>query len=494
MTLYHEIATKIQALITAEVYPPGTRLPGVRRLSQQFNVSISTIVQAQRQLEDYGLLSARPRSGYYVCVPPQPPAALPTSLQQDMQPTAVTGQALVLQLAKATSQPDFIQLGAAVPDAALLPLRALQRSMNTSSRHHNLQAAAYAFPPGVSELRSQIARRMLLSGCQVSAQQILITSGCQEALMLALQTVAKPGDTIAVESPTFYGLLQVIEALGMQVLEIPTDPHTGLSIHALELALEQWPVKACVLIPNYSNPLGCLMPVVRKQQLVALAQRHAFTLIEDDVYLGLGFDGHYPPALLGLEQQHLQQASNTPSTPTQRMPQVIYCSSFAKTIAPGLRVGWMVLPPQHYPRAEYLKYVNNLATPTLPQLAVADFLQRGGYERYLQRIRPHYRQLTERFAQAISQYFPPDTRISRPAGGFVLWVELAEPVDTLQLAQQALQHRISIAPGVIFSARQKYQRCIRINCALPWTDSVASGLKKLGHLCKAMSPAESSQP
>lgn len=488
MTLYHNIASKISALIDADVYPAGSRLPGVRRLSQQFGVSVSTIVQAQRQLEGRGMISARPRSGYYVCERNWPKPAIPTASQSELIPTAVTGQELVLQLAKAANQADFIQLGAAVPDASLMPLRAIQRSINNVSRYHTQTAAAYTFPPGAPELREQIARRMHLTGCQVTAEQILITNGCQESLTLALQTVAQAGDTIAVESPTFYGLLQVIEALGMQALEIPTDPQDGMSIRALELALEQWPVKACVLIPNYSNPLGCLMPVARKQQLIELAQRYHITLIEDDVYLGLGFSGEYPPALFGLEQQYqtqrhkAQQAKDAQQT--QQTPQVIYCSSFSKTVAPGLRVGWMVLPEQHYQRAEYLKYISNLATPTLPQLALSHFLQHGGYERYLYHIQAHYKMLTDRFAQAISQYFPPDIRISRPVGGFVLWVELNEHVDTLQLAQQALQHRISIAPGVIFSASQKYRHCIRINCALPWTETLESGLQKLGELCE----------
>ncbi|MGB1256488.1 MAG: PLP-dependent aminotransferase family protein [Thiolinea sp.] len=470
MTLYHEVAGKISALINADVYPSGSRLPGVRRLSQQFGVSISTIVQAQRQLENRGLISARPRSGYYVCEQQWEKPALPQHSQAELKPVPVTGQELVLQLAKSANQDDFIQLGAAVPDTSLLPLRAIQRSITKASRYHNQQIATYTFPPGLPELQQQIARRMHLSGCQVAPEQILITNGCQESLSLALQTVARPGDIIAVESPTFYGLLQVIEALGMKALEIPTDPSDGLSIRALELALEQWPVKACVLIPNYSNPLGCLMPATRKQQLVALAQRHNMLLIEDDVYQGLGFSGEYPPALFSLDQQ--DQGQN-----------VIYCSSFAKTISPGLRVGWMVLPDKLYQRAEYLKYVSNLATPTLPQMAVSDFLQQGGYERYLRRIQPQYADLTERFARAISQYFPANTRVSRPVGGFVIWVELDERIDTLKLTQEALQQRISIAPGIIFSATQKYRHCIRLNCALPWTAGLTSSLQTLGELC-----------
>ncbi|CAG0908641.1 unnamed protein product, partial [Darwinula stevensoni] len=256
---------------------------------------------AQRQLENLGLIAARPRSGYYILSHPWQKPALPAASQPDLKPTPVTGQELVLQLAQITSQPGFVQFGAAVPDESFLPMRAFQRSLGKTVRHYGKRAANYAFPPGLPELQHQIARRMHLCGSPVDPSRILISNGCQEALSLALQTVASPGDIIAIESPTFYGLLQVIESLGMKALEIPTDPQSGISLPDLELALAQWPVKACVLIPNFSNPLGSLMPVAHKQQLVALAHRHDIVLIEDDIYGDLAFNGERPPNLLSFE-------------------------------------------------------------------------------------------------------------------------------------------------------------------------------------------------
>lgn len=467
MTLYHDIAAKIRDHIAAGVYPHGSRLPGVRRLSQQFGVSVSTVVQAQQQLENSGVIAARPRSGYYVSQRGWAQPDTPATSQPELKPTPVTGQALVLQLAQAANRPGFVQLGAAVPEASFLPMRAFQRSMTKVARMHGMRAANYAFPPGLPELQQQIARRMYLSGSRTNPEHILITNGCQEALSLALQTVAQPGDIIAIESPTFYGLLQVIEALGLKALEIPTDPQTGISLPALELALEQWQVAACVLIPNFSNPLGSLMPDAHKQQLVQLAKRHHLMLIEDDIYGDLGF-GHERPRTL-----HSFDAGGG---------NVIYCASFSKTIAQGLRIGWMVLPEQHFPRAEYLKYITNLAAPTLPQLAIADFLAHGGYERHLRQVRNRYAQQLGLFTQAISQHFPAGTKVTQPQGGFVLWVELAEGVDTLPLTQQLLQQKISIAPGQIFSATQKYQNCIRLSCAQPWTAAVEQALVTLGAL------------
>lgn len=474
MTLYLDIAAKIRSHIDAGVYPHGARLPGVRRLSQQFGVSVSTVVQAQWQLENSGIIEARPRSGFYVSqrIWSQPEAPAPS--QPELKPSPVTGQELVLQLAQSTNAPGFVQLGAAVPDASFLPMRTFQRSLSKVVRQHGMRAANYTFPPGLPELQQQIVRRMYLSGSQLNAEHILITNGCQEALSLALQTVAKPGDIIAIESPTFYGLLQVIESLGMKALEIPTDPQTGISLSALELALEQWPVKACVLIPNFSNPLGSLMPDAHKQQLVKLAKRHRIMLIEDDIYGDLGFHHEHPRTL------HSFDTSGT---------NVIYCSSFSKTIAQGLRIGWMVLPESCFQRAEYLKYVTNLAAPTLPQLAIADFLAHGSYERHLRQVRNQYVQQISLFTQAISQHFPSDTKVTQPQGGFVLWVELAEDIDTLQLTQRALQQKISIAPGQIFSATQKYRNCIRLSCAQPWTSELENVLKTLGTWLQSPTPS-----
>jgi DNA-binding transcriptional MocR family regulator len=465
MTLYHDIASKIRDHIAAGVYPHGSRLPGVRRLSQQFGVSVSTLVQAQRQLENSCVIEARPRSGYYVSLRQWPLPDTPAPSQPELKPTPVTGQELVLQLAQAANQPGFVQLGAAVPDECFMPMRAFQRSLGKTVRQYGRRAANYAFPPGLPELQQQIARRMYLCGSHVNAERILITNGCQEALSLALQAVAQPGDIIAIESPTFYGLLQVIESLGMKALEIPTDPQTGISLPALELALEQWPVKACVLIPNFGNPLGSLMPDAHKQQLVKLAQRHHLLLIEDDIYGDLGFSPERPRTLHSFDAK----GGN-----------VIYCSSFSKTIAQGLRIGWMVLPERYFQRAEYLKYVTNLAAPTLPQLALADFLAHGSYERHLRQVKGRYAQQVSLFTQAISQHFPAGTKVTQPKGGFVLWVELAENVDTLQLTQQALQQKVSIAPGQIFSATQKYRNCIRLSCAQPWTVGVEQALVILG--------------
>ncbi|HEC05514.1 MAG TPA: PLP-dependent aminotransferase family protein [Thiolapillus brandeum] len=467
--LYERVAKQLAGQIDEGLYRPGDRLPGVRRLARQFEVSISTIVQAQRLLEDDGLIEARPRSGYYVRVPFWPQPEPPGISRPTVRPVPVTGQELVLRLVQTANEPDCVQLGAAVPSPEFLPARPIQRALSAAARAGGDRLATYQFPPGSPELRRQIARRMLEAGCRVSPDDIVITSGCQEALILALRAVAKKGDVVAIESPSFYGLLQAIESLGMRALEIPTDPATGISVEALELALDKWPVKACVLTANFSNPLGSIMPPDKKQALVALLASHEIPLIEDDIYGDLGFEGERPQALRAYDETG----------------GVIYCASFSKTLSPGLRVGWM-LPGRWQEQIEYLKYVTSLAAPTLSQLAVADFLHHGGYDRHLRQVRSAYARQVTLMTRAVSKYFPEGTRVTQPRGGFVIWVELPKAVDALSLCQQALEQRISIAPGTIFSASGKYRNCIRLNCAQPWNDVLDRALMTVGRMADAM--------
>ncbi len=464
---YEQVATGLAEQIKQGVYLPGERIPGVRKLSEQFSVSISTIVQAHQLLEDRGLIQARPRSGYYVRTSVWRAPEQPAMTNPRPKPARITGQQMAMQLSQATRQPEMIQLGAAIPHHGFLPTRAINRALLAATRHQQRRSASYEFPPGSTELRQQIARRMLDAGCRVSPAEVLITSGCQEALTLCLRAVAKTGDIIALESPTFYGLLQVVEALGLKALEIPTHPQHGISLDALKLAIEQWPVKACAMVGNFNNPMGYCMPEDNKQALIKLLDQHDIPLIEDDVYGDLAFDHHRPKAAKSFDTNG----------------NVLYCSSFSKTLSPGLRVGWVV-PGKYQEPIEYLKYITSLATPTLPQLAIADFLQRGGYDRYLRQVRGQYAHQVARITRAVSQHFPEGTRVTQPVGGFVIWVELPAGADAMSIFHQALAKGISIAPGPIFSASQKYANFIRINCAQPWDERLEAAIIFLGKLAQ----------
>jgi len=469
-TLYQRVAQDIARDIERDIYRPGERLPGVRRLAQQHQVSIATALEACRLLEDMGRLEARSRSGFFVRLhgaeaPPEPAMSNPPPA-----PSPVAGQEMALQLVKAANDPRLIPLGAAVPDPSFIPVRAVGSALARALREDSGKAANYSFPPGHIDLRRQIARRMTELGCPIDPDGIVITNGCQEALSLALRAVTSPGDVVAIESPTFYGLLQVIDAYGLKALEIPTHPRDGISLEALEFALEQWPVRACIVTPNFSNPLGGCMSDARKKALVQLLRRHRIALIEDDVYGDLGFSGPRPSLARALDP---------------RGDTVLYCASFSKTLSPGLRVGW-IAPGQWLQRIEYFKYVMSLAAPTAPQLAVAELLERGGYDRYLRQARGAYATAVARMIRAVERYFPEGTRITRPEGGFVIWVECPPRVDAETLYAQALAHGVSIAPGPIFSATRKYRNFVRLNCAVPWSERVEKAIARLGQLALAM--------
>ncbi len=465
--LYERLAGELRDQIAVGVYGVGERLPGVRALSRTRGVSVATVLAAYRTLENEALIEARPRSGYYVCPSLAVEVLAPTRSAPAIHPHPVTGQELVLSLVKASNDPAVVQLGAAVPDPSFLPVRAVERALARAARLHRSRAAAYEFPPGLPELRRQIARRLSARGCAVNADDIVVTNGCQEALQLALRTVTQPGDVVAIESPTFYGLLQALDSLQLEALEIPTDPVAGLSLEALELALERWPVKACVATPNFSNPLGYCMSESRKRRLLTLLGARGVPLIEDDIYGDLGFGPRRPPPCLALSEG--------------TGAEVLHCASFSKTLSPGLRVGWLVAP-ERQSRVEYLKYVFNLATPTISQLALAEVLRGGGYERHLRAVRGDYARAVERMIAAVTRYFPPGTRVSQPAGGFVVWVELAPEVDSLEIARAARAEGISIAPGPIFSATQKYRNFMRLSCACPWDGRIEAAVARLASL------------
>ncbi|MET0379720.1 MAG: PLP-dependent aminotransferase family protein [Spongiibacteraceae bacterium] len=469
-TLYNRVARDITRDIERDLYRPGERLPGVRRLAQQYQVSISTALEACRLLEDQGRLEARLRSGFFVRLHAAEKVEQPAISNPPKRPSLVKGQELALQLVKAAKDPKLISFGAAVPTAQYLPVRAVNQALVRSLREHGANAGRYEFPPGELNLRRQIARRMTEIGSPTDPEELVITNGCQEALVLALRAIAVAGDVVAVESPTYYGLFQVIEFLGLKALEIPTHPRDGISIEALEFALEQWRVKAVIATPNFSNPLGGCMSDQRKRALVKLLARKQITLIEDDIYGDLGFSGERPCIARSFDP---------------RGETVIHCSSFSKTLAPGLRVGW-IAPGKHIERVEYLKYVMNLATPTAPQLAVADMLERGGYDRYLRQARQEYAHAVDRMSRAVEKYFPEGTRVTQPQGGFVLWVEFPNGIDSELLYENALEHGICIAPGPMFSATRKYRNIIRLNAAVPWEPRVEKALIKLGQLALSM--------
>ena len=293
----------------------------------------------------------------------------------------------------------------------------------------------------------------------------MITSGCIEALNICLRAVTSRGDIVAVESPTYFGILSILESLGLRVLEIATDPREGVDLGALQTALRKYRVSACLFMTNFHNPLGSCMPEGKKKELVNLLAKKEIPLIEDDIYGDLPFGLRRPPAAKSFDRKGL----------------VLWCSSFSKILSPGYRIGWTA-PGRFQKQVERLKFVSSMGTGTLPQLVIAEFLEHSSYDRYLRKIRGAYQSQVQRVAQAVGKYFPEGTRVTRPEGGFVLWVELPRNVDSVDLYERAREKNISIAPGPIFSSKNKYRNFLRLNCGLMWSEKLDHALLTLGRL------------
>ena len=465
--LYVQIAEGIITQIENGTLCVGEKAPSLRRLSKQKRVSISTALQAYLWLESHGHLEARPKSGFFVRRPfssliPEPRVDVPRTAPH------VPGHKEILSTLVASARdPDCIPFAAGCWSPELYPNRPMNIIVRRIVNRKPLHSAFYEFPPGLESLRRQLARRSPDLGCSLTADDFIITGGTLEAVNLSLRAVAKPGDVIAVESPTYFGVLGSIAALGMKTVEIPTHPQDGMDLDQLESAIRKHRVKACVVMSNCHNPLGYVLSDQSKKDLADLGARRNIAIIEDDVYGDVAFGASRPRTVKSFDRKEL----------------VLLCSSFSKTLPPGYRVGW-IAPGRFHAEVERLRFLSTVTASTLSQMVIAEFLDSGGYDRHLRRLRTELAGRVENVRQAIARYFPEGTRISRPAGGLLLWVEMPPKTDALKLYQKALAERIAILPGKIFSPANRFRHHIRINCGQTWGEKHERALVRLGRLCE----------
>ena len=468
MKLYEALADELAGLMAAGVLRPGEKLPSVRQQRERRGVSPSTVFQAYYQLEARGLIESRPRSGYYVAARRAAATPEPEVSRPDASSTMVDVSELVFQVLEASRAPGVVPLGSAFPSPLLFPLDKLGRAVSASMRRIDPWSTVADLPPGNAQLRRQIALRYQLDGVQVAPDDIVITNGALEALNLCLQAVARPGDTVLVESPSFYAALQALERIGLKAVEVATHPREGIELGALAAALAQHKPSACWLMTSFQNPLGSLMPPEKKQALVDLLAVHDVPLIEDDVYGELYFGAHRPALAKRFDSKGL----------------VLHCSSFSKCLAPGFRVGWAAAG-RFARQVERLKLTTSLAAAMPSQLALAEYLGQGGYERHLRKLRSALAGQQQKMLAAIEAHFPAGTRVTQPQGGYFLWVVLPEPVDALALHRQALDRGISIAPGPMFSAKRAFRNCIRLNYGQVWDEGAIAVLGLLAKTGKS---------
>jgi DNA-binding transcriptional MocR family regulator len=467
--LYRRLAADVRRQIEGGVLRLGDRLPSVRTFRRLHNVSVATAIGAYLVLEREGCVEARDRSGFYVARPPV--TSLPATLTPPFAPEQVeVGELVSAVLRHADDR--LLPLGLSSLGAELLPTARLNRALRQAMARMPMHSATYSDVAGVPELRRQIARLLLHGGVTCSADDLIVTAGGVEALNLALRAVTRPGDIVAVESPTYFGVLQAIESLGLRAVEVPSHPGTGVDLASLERVIRRYRARCAIVMTTCHNPLGCVMTDAAKEELVALVTRLGVALVEDDVYGELAFRDTRP----------------RPAKAFDRRGHVILCSSVSKSVSPGLRVGWIV-PGRFRLRTELVKSVTSRVTSTLPQLGLAELLDSGFYPRFIRRLRHQVAGQVARYTAAVEDAFPAGTRVSRPAGGTVLWIQLPGRADGTALYRRALERGISIMPGEIFSLGRRHRRFFRLSCAHPWSLRIERGIGELARLAETLARA-----
>ncbi|MBR8655178.1 PLP-dependent aminotransferase family protein [Achromobacter sp. Marseille-Q0513] len=465
--LYQQLAALIRDAIESGTLAPGARLPSVREVCETRGISISTAIQAYQLLAERGLIQARPRSGYFVTGSHNATLGLPRASASARKASTVSISNAVAVFLEYAHDPAYIQLGCAVPDQAFLRSDRLNAILARGARRNGAHHNTYNSARGCEDLRQEIARHTMRAGCAASPEDIIVTNGCTEAVTLALMTLVRRGDTVAVESPTYYGLLHTLEVLGIKVLEVATSPVRGVDVEALGKLADEHPLSAVVLASRVNNPLGCAMSEEDKIALLKVLKKRSLPLIEDDVYGDIYFGRERPRPFHALDPA----------------ADVTYCSSFSKTIAPGYRIGW-VYSKRHAQRLTDTKLALNLCSPTLAQTALAEFMASGAYEAHLRKLRSNLDANLMALRRAVEACFPPDTKISRPHGGFALWVELRRGADTQKLFTAALERGICFTPGDIFSGSRRFKNCLRLSAGSVWDDRMYSSIGILGELLR----------
>lgn len=448
----------------------GSRMPSLRQITTQHGVSQSTVFRAYYLLEEWGLIRARERSGYYVA----PGAALKQPLASNPPPALASARVeisdLVFSVLEAAKHPNVVPFGSAFPSPKLFPLQRLARSLAHSTRLISPWSTVVDLPPGNEQLRREISLRYMAMGIAQPMEELVVTNGALEALNLCLMAVTRPGDVVAIESPGFYAALQALERLDLRAVEIPVDPVSGLDLEALAHAFETQPIRACWFMTNFQNPTGTTMSQEKKKALVELLARHDVPLIEDDVYGEL----------------HHGAANPLPARVFDQKGLVMHCSSFSKTLAPGYRIGW-VAAGRFAGKVQRLKLMTTLSASIPAQAGLADYLQHGGYDRHLRKLRGALRNQLDTMDAALHRWMPADSHWTRPSGGYFVWVRLPHHVDAMQLHRLAIENGISIAPGPIFSAQHAFRDHIRLNFGHPWDERTELAVKTLCSLIKLSS-------
>lgn len=462
--LYKEIAKSIAQQIKKGVWKTGEKLPSLRALSNENGVSLNTAIQAYYELEKNGYVITRPKSGYFVNYRPihlsAPETTRPSMKSGDTEVTDLIGE---VYSSLEIGDKSITRFSLGMPEDVLLPIAKLNKELIRAMRSLPGNGTRYDETQGNVKLRKYAALFTYSWNGNLTENDIVTTAGVTNAIELALSVTTKRGDTIAVESPVYFGILQLAKSLGLHVLELPTNPVTGIEPEALREVLPQ--INACFLISNFNNPMGSCMPDEHKKAIVEMLTEYDIPLIEDDLYGDIFFGSSRPKPCKAFDDKGL----------------VLWCGGVSKTLAPGYRVGW-IAPGKFKDKVIRQKNISIISTPTLNQEAIANFMENGRYENHLRKLRYELYVNSSHFVQSVMEYFPANTKIIAPQGGFMLWIELDQRIDTTELYYKAMQQKISIAPGRMFSLQDQYRNCMRLSYGQKWTPHIEERLRLLGDI------------
>lgn len=465
--LYTRIANVLQQQILNGTLETGDKLPSLRTICKEYGVNQNTALNALYFLEGKMLIEARPRSGYYVRYSQSRAPEIPRPTSPAAIAKSADSHFLVSRVYENLDETGCLLLSLGGPANELLPTAKLNKGLIQATRTLKNNGVAYAKVEGNERLRRQIAKRAFSMECNLGHDDIIVTNGCVDALSYSMMTLTKKGDTIAMESPVSFGMLQLAQSLGLKVLELPTHPTTGVDLNALESAIKSGRVNILLLISNFSNPLGSCMPDEHKKAAVGLAEQYHVPIIENDLNGDIYFGAQRPKSCKTYDRSGI----------------VLWCSSVSKTLAPGYRVGW-VAPGKFKDKILRKKLYHSISSPALTQEVVAHFLESGRYDKHLRTLRQTLHGNLLKYTNIIANHFPEGTLASNPAGGAVIWVELPGRTDTSELYESAIRHKISFAPGRMFTLQHQYNNCMRLNYGLNWNDELKNGLIRLAQIIK----------
>ncbi|WP_341664816.1 PLP-dependent aminotransferase family protein [Vibrio sp.] len=452
----------IEERINSGIYQHGEKLPSIRQLSLTLKVSKNTVIRAYQDMDAAGLIYSIPKSGYRV--------KIPTKVEIEQQsPRPIDLLSISREILQYPEQKEYLATGSAHPNVKSSTIKSLYAEIGRHSRQQSYMPSHYQLPPGNKTLVKQLTKISLELNVEVNSKELAVTHGAQQAISLALRAITKPGDIVAVESPCYFGNLLLLESLGLKVVEITSCIQHGMEPKALEKAIADWPIKAILVTPNFSNPTGSRMPLAKRLELLSASKQ--IPIIEDDVFAALDYTSNIMP-LKSLDKQD----------------RVIYVNSLSKVLDSRLRIGWVVAGQYHAKIEKYL-ISDNMGSLNLIQSAVGEFLSTGKYRQHVNKMRRAYQYNVRRFSHllslALNSYdeLRGQFHLSRPQGSFLIWLTLPPGIDTYRLYQECRKSRISILPGKVFTTGKQFRQCIRLSCAnFEDTDVWHSGINRLAQL------------